>query len=124
MQFITAKYHGLLDYLAALGLIFLPLLIGLKDQSQVAFYISIAMGFGLIGYSLLSDYALCLKPVISYKGHLVLDLVASSVFILTPWIFDYNNFASLYSLLMGTGVILVVIFSKANWSDSLLLKSS
>ncbi|WP_251359144.1 hypothetical protein [Kangiella sp. TOML190] len=124
MKFINSKLHGYLDYLAAIGLIALPFVIGLEQQSQLAFYISIVMGFGLIGYSLLSDYALSIKPLISYKGHLVFDLLASSVFILTPWIFGYNRFATLYSLIMGAGVIVVVIFSKANWNDSILLKSS
>ena len=57
LQFLTPKLHGLLDYAAAGGLIVFPFLLNLGSESPIALWLSVAAGAGLIGYSLLTDYA-------------------------------------------------------------------
>ena len=58
MKFLTVKLHGLGDYAAAAVLIVAPFFLGLKEQSMIAHWASIAGGVGLIIYSLLTDFVL------------------------------------------------------------------
>ena len=112
LQFLTPKLHGLLDYAAAVGLIVFPFLLNLGAESPIALWFSVAAGVGLIGYSLLTDYAFSISSVISYNAHLALDLAAGIGFIAAPFIFGYSALTSIYYFVMAAGVLLVVALSE------------
>jgi len=76
MKFLTPKLHGLGDYAAALVLIVAPFFLGIKEQSVIAYWASIAGGIGLIIYSLLTNYTFSVAKIIPFKTHLVLDSLA------------------------------------------------
>ena len=109
IQFLNAKYHGALDYLAAGGLIAFPFLLGLGSDSVIALWLSVAGGAGLILYSLLTDYAYGLVKVIPFNLHLMLDLSAAVAFIIAPFIFGFGTLATIYYLAQAGGVTLVVL---------------
>ena len=112
MKFITPNIQGLLDYLAATGLIVFPFILKLHQESIIAHYLSLFMGIALIAYSLFSDYKLGIKPWLSFKNHLMFDLVVSAIFLIVPFIVGFNIVATIYCLLMGVGVIVVVSLSQ------------
>lgn len=111
-QFLSPKYHGVLDYLAAGGLIVFPFLLGLGADSAVALWLSVAGGLGLIAYSLLTDYAYGAVKLFSYDAHLALDLAAAAAFVAAPFVFGFGALASVYYFVMAGGVIAVVAVSK------------
>lgn len=111
IRFITPTLHGFLDYAAAAGLIVLPLLLSLDQHSVFVYWFSIIAGVGLITYSLLTDYALSLAGVFSYKMHLFLDSVASAAFIAVAFLHDGDTVSTVYALVMGSGVIVVIALS-------------
>jgi len=80
MKFLTVKLHGLGDYAAAAVLIVAPFFLGLKEQSMIAHWASIAGGVGLIIYSLLTDYTYSIAKIIPFKVHLVFDGLEPEVF--------------------------------------------
>lgn len=112
IQFITPFVHGILDYTAALALIFAPILLSLDQHSIFMYWFSIAAGIGLIGYSLLTDYNLSITAVFSYNTHLVLDAGASAAFFLGAVLHQGDLFSTVYAIVMGSGVIAVISFSK------------
>ena len=112
LQFLTPTMHGVLDYAAAGGLIVFPFLLNLGAESAIALWLSVAAGVGLIGYSLLTDYALSPWSVISYRGHLALDATAGLAFIAAPFVFGFSPLTSIYYFVMVAGVLLVVALSK------------
>ena len=104
-RFLTPTIHGALDYAAAGGLIIFPVLLGFDG---LTLWLSVAGGVGLIGYSLITDYAFSVAPVISFKTHLVLDLAAGAVFIAAPFVFGWTGLVTGYYFVMAAGVSAVV----------------
>ncbi|WP_271272231.1 hypothetical protein [Aliamphritea hakodatensis] len=111
LQFITPTLHGVLDYAAAIALILAPGLLNLQEDSVLVYWFSTIAGAGLILYSLFTDYALSLKGLISYRGHLILDSAASASFILVAFIHEGTTLSMLYCLVMGLGVVGVIALS-------------
>ncbi len=108
IRFLTPTVHGVLDYVAAAGLIVFPFILGFGN---LTLWLSVAGGVGLIGYSLLTDYAFGAAAVISFKTHLVLDLAATLVFAVAPFIFGWGGLIMGYYLVMAGGVASVVALS-------------
>ena len=111
-QFLTPTLHGLLDYGAAAGLIVFPFLLGLGGESQLALWFSVAAGLLLIAYSLVTDYAFSLAGLISFDGHLALDVTAGLAFIAMPLVFGFGTLATVYYIAMAAGVLVTVALSK------------
>ncbi|MFN3231131.1 MAG: hypothetical protein ACE363_03100 [Alphaproteobacteria bacterium] len=112
IKFLTPTLHGLLDYGAAAGLVVLPFLLGLNAGTPPELWLSIAAGLGLIGYSLVTDYALSVTGLISYRTHLALDITAGLVFVAAPFVLGFSAFATGYYVVMGVTVWLVVAISQ------------
>lgn len=112
-QILTPTIHGALDYLAAAGLIVLPFLLGLGETSAVAQWLSVAGGIGLIAYSLATDYAFGAVGILSFRGHLILDLLAAAAFAVAPFVFGWTGLTMGYYLVMAAGVLVVVALSSA-----------
>ncbi len=110
LRFLTPSLHGVLDYLAAGGLIVLPFLLGL---SGIALWLSVAAGAGLIGYSLLTDYRFGVVRLLSFDLHLILDLSAGVAFIAAPFLLGFDTFTSIYYFVMAAGVVGVVVLTGA-----------
>lgn len=108
IQFLTPAVHGLLDYAAATALIVLPFLLDLGATSALALWLSVAGGIGLIAYSLATDYAFGVFPVVSFRGHLLLDLMAAVAFAAAPFVFGWTGLTLAYYLVMAAGVLVVV----------------
>ena len=118
MRLINSSLHGVLDYAAAVALMVLPFLLGLEEQSALAHWISVIAGVGLIGYSLLTQYAFSLAKIIPFNVHLILDIVAAVFFIVAPFILDFESIVASYYWVMGAGVAAVVVFSNSSENKS------
>jgi hypothetical protein len=114
MKFLTTKLHGLGDYAAATVLIVAPFFLGLKEQSMIAHWASIAGGVGLIIYSLLTDYTYSIVKVIPFKVHLVFDSLAGLVLIALAFVLKLEGIAQIYMIVMGAGVLLVVAVTQTD----------
>ena len=108
IRFLTPTVHGLLDYAASAGLIVLPFAL---DFDGLALWLSVAGGLGLIAYSLATNYTFGWLKVLSYRGHLALDLTAAAVFAAAPFVFGWTGLTMAYYLVMAAGVLVVVALS-------------
>lgn len=111
MKFITPTLHGALDYIAALALIVIPLILGFDGLSL---WLSVAGGVGLILYSLLTDYALSIFRVIPFNVHTIFDSLAGVVFIAAPFVFGFSGIIQIYYIIMGVGVLVVTALTSKN----------
>ena len=110
-KILNPTWHGALDYLAATGLILLPLLLGLEQYGPQAKWLSIAGGVGLVGYSLLTDYGMGALRVIPLRLHLAFDLAAAAVFAVAPFVFGWQGLAMAYYVTMAVAVVIVVLLT-------------
>lgn len=120
LQFIPTKVHGVLDYLVAVALIFAPMIFGFQAVGGAAVTIPVVLGIGLFIYSLLTNYEWGVFKVINMKYHLVIDVLASALLALSPWLFGFADEmwnAWVPHVVVGLTVILVVIFSKSQPSN-------
>ena len=113
-KILSPSIHGLLDYAAAAGLIVLPFVLGLGETSPAALWLSVAGGFGLITYSLATNYAFGLFGLVSFRTHLVFDLMAALAFAIAPFLFGWSGLTLGYYLVMATGVLVVVALSSTS----------
>jgi len=114
MSIIPSKFHGALDYAVAATLIAAPLLLGFQD---VAKYLAIAGGVGLFVYSLITDYSLSVRNLLSFKLHLVLDFIAAVALTAAPFIFGFSGLEKAFYLVIGISVIAVVLITDSNTHD-------
>jgi hypothetical protein len=120
LQFIPTKVHGVLDYLVAVALIFAPMIFGFQAVGGAAVTIPVVLGIGLFIYSLLTNYEWGVFKVINMKYHLVIDVLASALLALSPWLFGFADEAWnawVPHVVVGLTVILVVICSKTQPSS-------
>ncbi|MDX1440524.1 MAG: hypothetical protein R3284_11535 [Rubricoccaceae bacterium] len=117
IRFINPTLHGLLDYAAAAALIVTPFILDLGAQGQVAQWLSILGGIGLVLYSLVTDYAFGVTKILSYKIHLMLDLAAAVAFLAAPFVFRFTGLVAGYYFVMALGVVLVVALSNQTTED-------
>jgi hypothetical protein len=115
LRFIPTKIHGALDYIVAIALIFAPMIFGFQSVGGAAVIIPVVLGIGLFLYSLFTNYEWGLIKVLGMPYHLIVDVVASVVLALSPFIFGFvkeTPNAWVPHIVVGLTVILVVICSK------------
>lgn len=117
LRFLSPRLHGLVDYAAAAGLVFLPLVLPLGGRNPLEIGLSIGAGIGLLLYSLVTDYPYALARRISFRGHLLLDAIAGTAFLVLPSLLDFGAFARLYYAANGLAVLAAVAVSDASADD-------
>lgn len=117
MKFLTLKLHGIIDYLAAIGLIVGPLLLFPVGTPPLVTAIPIVAGVALIIYSMITDYSVSARRLIPFKLHLAIDFAAGAAFLVLPFILGLTGIPQAFYLVMGAAVILVVLTSQTEEAD-------
>ena len=112
MKFVTKRIHAFLDYPVAIALMALPFLLGLGDSNPLALQLSVATGVAALILTVLTDHHLGVFPLISYKGHLIVDFLVGVVFVLAPFIFAFEGIDAIYYWVNGGTVLTVVSLHK------------
>ena len=111
-RFITKRIHAYLDYPVALALIVLPFLLNLGQSSAMAIWLSVATGVAAFLLTLLTDHHLGLVRVLSYKLHLVVDMLVGVAFVVAPFVLKFENIDATYYWFLGVAVLVVVSLHK------------
>lgn len=102
MHFLSTRLHGALDYLMGVLLIAAPWLFGSADGAdEAATWVLVALGAGVILYSLFTDYELGLVRKIPMPTHLLLDIGGGVLLAGSPWLFGFAEEAWLPHLVLG-----------------------
>ena len=108
MRFIPTGIHGVMDYLMAIVLIGVPFVVGFAPGyttglavDNAATYVPVVLGFGLIIYSLCTNYEVGILRVIPMRGHLALDALSGAFLAASPWIFGFADFVFVPHMVLG-----------------------
>src|ERR1700744_6183167 len=108
LRFLSPTNHGIVDYLAAIALIVAPFLLGIGDVNPAARLVSVAAGIVVIVVSLATRYRYGLLKVLPFGGHLALDLLAATGFMLVPYLLHLQGLEQAYFYVNAAVVYLVV----------------
>lgn len=112
LRFISSTMHGIVDYTAALALIGAPLILGLGQSSPIAIWLSVFTGIAVVLVSVNTQYAFGLFKIIPFDGHLVIDLIAATAFLVAPFLFDFTGIDLYYYIANAAVIYLVVALSE------------
>ena len=108
LRFISPTTHGVIDYAAAIALVIAPFLLRLGSSSPAAVWISVTTGVVVVLVSVTTNYRYGVLKVIPFGGHLALDLLVATGFMLLPYIFKMEGLDAAYYYANATIVYLVV----------------
>lgn len=114
MKFLSVKLHGIIDYIAAIGLILGPIILFPVGTSPFVSTFPMIAGAALIMYSLITDYSSSVRRLLPFPLHLAIDFVAGLTFFALAFLLSLTGIAQLFYLIMGGAVMLVVLVSKTS----------
>lgn len=112
IRFVTPAMHGIVDYLAGIGLIIVPRILGLGESSPHALTLWTVVGVAAILSAVLTRYRLGILKWIPYKTHLIIDLVVGALFIVTPSLLRFKGLDMYYCWFNAVALTLVVTVSQ------------
>lgn len=104
---LSTRVHGMLDYAAGVLLIALPFVGGFGDGAQT--WVPVALGAGILLYSLLTDYELGVVKRLPVPAHLWLDAIGGVLLAVSPWLFGFDAEVWLPHVAVGLFELLTAI---------------
>lgn len=112
---IPLDTHNVLDYVGGAALIFSPYVFGFADINS-ARNLFLVLGFGLIAYSLLTNYRYAVLRIIPLGVHMTLDVIAGIALILGQYVFGYSafltGFQSAWHYILGVALFALVALTQ------------
>jgi hypothetical protein len=105
LRFIPQSLHGVADYLVGIGMILLAFLSGAEGPIV---WIFLLLGIFAIVYSLVTDYPLGWKPLLTMPTHLAVDAGFAVVMLALPLIFSMPVLLVWVSLGIGVAAAFLV----------------
>lgn len=117
LRFLSPANHGIVDYLAAVALIVSPFILQLGSSNPLARWISVVTGIVVIIVSLATKYRYGAFKLIPFGGHLTLDLLVATLFMLIPFLFNLEGLDAAYYYANAVVVYLVVAVTASETSQ-------
>jgi len=111
-RFMNKTLHAYLDYPVALGLIAMPLILGLGAVNPLAYWLSVVTGVAALVLTIFTDHHLGLIRVLPYKLHLLVDLLVGVAFVAAPFVLGFAGLEAAYYWVLGATVLVVVAADK------------
>ena len=118
VQFISTKYHAIIDYLMGVSLICIPFMFYNWDNS-VQMQVLVVSGAFILFYSLVTRYEYSLFKMISIRFHLTLDVFTGIMLIISPWMFNFFQEVFIPHVTLGILQIAIVAFSSTTRAHQL-----
>lgn len=121
---ISLNTHNVLDYVIGAVLVLCPYVFGFQDI-PAARNLFLVLGFGLIGYSLLTRYKYSMLNLIPLGVHMAFDALAGLVLMAGPWLFGYRGLISpaqtVLHFVLGVGAIGLVALTSVRTDATRIL---
>lgn len=111
---ISARVHGVLDYVAVAAFLNAPLVLGFKHTTASV------IAYWLCGIHLLltgcTDFPLGAFKWIPFRIHGAIELVAGLFVVVAPWIFSFGNLPGARNFFVVMGLIILVIAALTDYA--------
>ena len=97
---LPTRVHGMLDYLLGALLIGAPWLFGFAHGGAET-WVPVALGAGVLLYSLFTDYELGVVRRLQVPLHLWLDAIAGVFLAVSPWLFGFDTHVWMPHVVLG-----------------------
>ncbi len=87
---LPTRIHGMLDYLLGALLIGSPWLFGFAAGGAET-WVPVALGAGVLLYSLFTDYELGVVKKLQMPAHLLLDAAGGLLLAVSPWMLGFDT---------------------------------
>ncbi len=108
IRFLTPTLHGIVDYLAAAGLLTLPFILGLGSSSPLARWLAVGSGVAVVVVSMVTDYRYGAFHILPFRVHLMIDTLVAIFFAFAPSIFGFHGLDAWFYWANSAAVFLVV----------------
>lgn len=116
MRMIGTKTHGYLDYIMGLLLLGAPWIFGFAAGGAET-WVPVALGAGVILYSLMTDYEMGAARTISMRTHLMLDLMGGALLAVSPWLLGFADTVWMPHLVFGIAEMGASLMTKTHPSN-------
>ncbi|WP_158825458.1 SPW repeat domain-containing protein [Mucilaginibacter lacusdianchii] len=115
-QFISTKMHGVADYLAGIVITASPWLFGFSDTNTggAALFFPVVLGVLLTLMTIFTRHELGLIQVLPLQLHLVLDMIAGFLLLVSPFLYDFYPKVWLPHVLLGALLFGSALFTKGS----------
>lgn len=97
---LPTRVHGMLDYLLGALLIGAPWLFGFAAGGAET-WVPVALGAGVLLYSLFTDYELGVVKKLQMPAHLLLDALGGLLLAVSPWMFGFDEIVWMPHVALG-----------------------
>ena len=104
---ISSKIHGILDYISAVCLIVHPFLVGWNTSQQI-FWVTPTLGIIVILYSLVTRYEAGVAGLLSFRAHLLMDILVAIVLLVASFYYR-SNANSVNEVLFYSGLVIIAV---------------
>lgn len=111
MRIIPTRIHGVIDYLMGLVLILAPYLLGFADGGAAQFVPQL-LGVAIIGLALVTDFELGIVRAVPMPVHLIIDMVAGGLLLISPWLFGFAAFVFWPHVILGLVEICLAVMTR------------
>jgi hypothetical protein len=121
---ISLNTHNIVDYVLGVVLVFSPYVFGFSDL-YAAKNVFLVLGFGLLGYSLITQYKYSVLKILPLGPHMALDVVLGIVLMLAPSVFSYapllTGFQYAWHFICGIGAIGLVALTRPKTNRAMVV---
>lgn len=100
MRFISARFHGVMDYLFGILLMASPWLFGFSEVVS-ARWAALVFGAMPIIMAMFTRYELGIWRLIPLRVHLGIDVFMGLALIISPWFFGFSSFVTVPFVVFG-----------------------
>jgi hypothetical protein len=116
IRLLPAWLHAIADYAVGASLIVLALIVG---GSAAAIATGVVVGATVLGVSMLTNYPLGVKKVLSFQLHSAGDYLAATLLLVAPFALKFNHSdAGLTALYIVAGIAVVAVSLVTNYQYS------
>ena len=114
MKFISARAHGVLDYVTVIGFALAPGVLGFDGLPK---WICYALAGIHLLLSLLTNYPLGAVKRIPFTLHGLIELVVSIALVVLPWVLRFADYAAARYFFVAAGGTIFVVWALTLYGD-------
>jgi uncharacterized membrane protein YhaH (DUF805 family) len=108
MRLISARLHGILDYLTVLAFALAPTILGLTGTAAWLAY-TLAVVHLLV--TLATDFDLGVARLLPVGWHGRIELAVGLVLLVVPWVLGFSDDATARTFYIAAGVVILIVWA-------------